>query len=297
MKTIKLFRMFFFAFTILFIWNCKKDVQPGNINASSINDLISKLPDWVDQTQPMEWDSIVGKDKHMNSDSIPATCDVHSKAITVSTEDIISVGTNFGKIWPGAIIEGNSLENGDLKLINAPRAGITINTNLPINKTYRDIEEPNSVTVQQAISEMQIESGSMPEGLEAGAGLMNTRIEEYSTFIQAMLSMGINGGFTEPESKIKLSGEVGGSIEFELNTHSVIVKFVQNAFTVRLADDLINSPSDFFADNVTLDDIKKLENDGTMGDDNVPLYIESVTYGRFLLFTLTSTTVSTAAMG
>ncbi|MCK5704171.1 MAG: thiol-activated cytolysin family protein, partial [Cyclobacteriaceae bacterium] len=188
-----------------------------------------------------------------------------------------------------------SLENGDIRLINVDRAGITINTNLPINQTFREIDNPNSVTVQQGISEMQIESGLMPEGAKAGAGIMNTRVEEYSTFIQAMLSVGISAGFTEPETKIKLSGEAGVSVEREQLTHSIIVKFVQSTFTVRLADDLIDTPSDFFANTVTMNDLNKLESNGTMGASNVPLYIESVTYGRFLLFTLTSTTVRTAA--
>jgi hypothetical protein len=270
---------------------CSKDgIDPANTNpeAFSINEYISQLPDWIDQTIPVEWDSLIGEVELLSDDNIPSVCDKYRTAMSVSKDEIIAVGTNFGKIWPGALIEGNSLETGDLKLINIDRAGITVNTNLPINQTYREIENPNSVSVQQAISEMQIESGLMPEGAQAGAGIMDTRVEEYSTFLQAMLAMDINGGFTEPQTKIKLSGEVGGSIEFEYYTHSVIAKFVQSAFTVRLADDLIDTPADFFANTVTLEDLKK---NGAMSADNVPLYIESVTYGRFLLFSLTSTTV------
>lgn len=285
------------ALMIVFI-QCSEDDEPGiliNPDASSINELMGQFPDWVDQTIPMEWDSLVDPVDLQNEDKIPVNCEKYNRGISISSEDIVAVGTNFGKIWPGAIIEGNSLESGDLKLINIDRAGITINTNLPINQTFREIDDPNSVTVQQAISEMQIESGTMPDGVQAGAGQMETRVEEYSTYLQAMLSMGINGGFAEPQSKIKLSADGSFGVEREQNTHSVVVKFVQKTFTVRIADDLIDSPSDFFASTVTLNDVKKLESDGAMSANNVPLYIESVTYGRFLLFSLTSSTVSTAA--
>lgn len=290
-------KMILFSAMILGFIQCSKEDLGvmENPEASSINDYISQLSDWTDQTVPVEWDSLVGTVDLQNDINIPQTCDKYRTAISLSTSDIISVGTNFGRIWPGALVEGNSLESGDLKLINIDRAPVTINTNLPINQTFREIDNPNSVTVQQAISEMQIESGTMPEGAQAGAGIMDTRIEEYSTFLQAMLSMGINGGFTEPETKIKLSGEAGGSIEFSYNTHTVIAKFIQKAFTVRLADDLLETPADFFANTVSMEDIKKLENNGTMSASNVPLYIESVTYGRFLLFTLTSTTVKSGA--
>jgi hypothetical protein len=296
-KLKKLKKLIFFSVLIIVFIQCSKE-DLGVINnpeASSINEHIQLFSNWTDQTVPMEWDSLVGTVELHNDVGVPETCDKYRSAISVSKDEIISVGTNFGKIWPGALIEGNSLEGGDLKLINIDRAPVTINTNLPINQTYREIENPNSVTVQQVISEMQIESGLMPEGAQAGAGIMDTRIEEYSTFLQAMLSMGINGGFTEPETKIKLSGEADGSIEFQYYTHSVIAKFVQSAFTVRLADDLLETPADFFANTVTMEDIKKLESNGTMSSNNVPLYIESVTYGRFLLLSVTSTNVESAA--
>ena len=294
MKNLKNFKtlILFSALIMGFIQCSKEDLGViNNPDATSINEYVSQFSDWTDQTVPIEYDSLAGTVELQNDLKIPQTCDKYNAAINLSTSDIISVGTNFGKIWPGALVEGNSLESGDLKLINIDRAPITINTNLPINQTFREIDDPNSVSVQQAISEMQIESGLMPEGAQAGAGIMETRIEEYSTFLQAMLSMGINGGFTEPETKIKLSGEAGGSIEFAYNTHSVIAKFIQKAFTVRLADDLLETPADFFSNTVSMEDLKKLENNGTMSSSNVPLYIESVTYGRVLLFTLTSTTV------
>jgi len=66
-------------------------------------------------------------------------------------------------------------------------------------------------------------------------------------------------------------------------------------FTVRVADDLLPTPADFFTSDVSLSDIQGLEGKGEMGTDNIPLYIESVTYGRIMLFTMKSTNVSSAA--
>ncbi|HRQ50334.1 MAG TPA: thiol-activated cytolysin family protein, partial [Agriterribacter sp.] len=42
------------------------------------------------------------------------------------------------------------------------------------------------------------------------------------------------------------------------------------------------------------DDLEMLNNSGATGPDNIPLYIESVTYGRILLFSMESRSVSSA---
>jgi hypothetical protein len=63
-------------------------------------------------------------------------------------------------------------------------------------------------------------------------------------------------------------------------------------FTIRVADDLIATPADFFAEDFTAEDLAALESSGAMGADNVPLYIESVTYGRIMLFSMESKSVS-----
>lgn len=300
MKTLKqLLRLPLLLFLTILLSQCSEDdsvdPNPTNPEAESINAYFSAIPDW-DNTEETPL-----ADKTLESDftaweqvNIPWRCDILEKNLVKSLDEIIAVGTNQGKMWPGALIQGNSLETGDLKLINAKRAPITINSDLIINNTFREIAVPNSVNVQQAIAEMQIEAGNMEEGNQAGAGQMSFEISESATFSQSMLSMGISGGFTEPQSQVGLSGSAEVSQTRDAKTHTIVAKFIQKKFTVRLADDLISNASEFFDDSTIMNDINNMETNGELGSDNIPLYIESVTYGRILLFTLESTSVSSA---
>ena len=297
MKTLlKRKSLYMLAMTITIVLACnKQDEGPdGNPFATEINEYIRQLPGWINDNAGSS-DSTFIQDVKINSEGIPYKCDIYEKNLIRTLQNIISVETNFGIIWPGALIQGNSLEGGELQPLSIDRAPITIQTDLPLNESYKVVDDPTSVSVQQAIADFQIAAGEMPEGSEAGAGLMNFVIEEAASFKQAMLSMGISGGFTEPQSQVGLEASANVSVERSFREHTVIAKFIQEMFTVRLADDLLPEPSDFFAPDVDFEDIQALEAKGEMDADNIPLYIESVTYGRIMLFTMKSTNVSSGA--
>ena len=276
------------------ISSCNDDDPAGNPNnpdAGSINAYFSSMPEW-DNSEPAEVpDEPVDGDFRLIESNIPYLCPTVKDNLVKSFDKIIAVGTNNGKIWPGALIEGNSLSTGDLKLINIGRAPMTINVDLPITTTFREIEEPNSVSVQQAISEMQVEAGDLEEGSQAGAGVMHFEVSEASSFEQSMLSLGVSGGFTEPQSQVGIEASTNVSHERSVKTHTVVAKFFQEKFTVRIADDLIPEPVDFFSKSVRLEDLQALDDEGIIGVDNIPIYIESVTYGRIMLFSMKSTDV------
>jgi hypothetical protein len=65
-------------------------------------------------------------------------------------------------------------------------------------------------------------------------------------------------------------------------------------FTVRVADDQLPEPGDFFGQTATMADLNALAGQGRMGANNLPVYVESVTYGRVMYFSLRSTDVDTA---
>ena len=174
MKALEKLRVILFVSISVMSIGCEdEDPVIGNPDASEINDYIAQLPQWNNKTATPAADRMVASDLDaLGGSGVPYSCEVYEKNLVRSLENIVAVETNFGTVWPGALIQGNSLEGGDLKLINVARAPITINTDLAINNTSRDIENPNSVSVQQAIAEIQIESGQMPDGAQAGAGLV-----------------------------------------------------------------------------------------------------------------------------
>ena len=294
MKKLSRVSIQFFLFVLLLanIRCTQEDGVVENPNVQLINDQIDILPDWSNDTPIAQGDEMIDDNFVLLENNTPYKYDIVKQNMTNSTAKIICVGTNSGKIWPGALIQGRSLETGDLELINTKRAPITINVDLPINTTFREIETPNSVTLQQAIAEMQIEAGQLEEGSQAGAGTMDFDVVEASSFEQSMLSLGISGGFTDPESQVGLDASANVSHERSTTTHTVAARFVQEKFTVRLADDLIPTAADFFSDDMSLQDLEAFSSDWS--EDNIPMYIESVTYGRVLIFTMESTEVTDA---
>ncbi len=297
MKTL-LTRQNLYAFIIIlmiaFACNKQNENPSGNPNAVDINNVLSQLPDWKTDTVKQK-DPVFKEDVMVSTGGGPYQCQTYEKNLVRTFQDITSVETNFGVIWPGALIQGNTLKGGELKTINAKRAPITIQTNLPLSESSKQVDVPNSINVQQAISDFQIAAGQMPDGSQAGAGLMNFQVDEASSFEQSMLAMGISGGFTDPESQVGLDASANVSVERSYKEHTVVARFVQEMFTVRFADDLLPEPADFFAQDVTADDVKGLQTKGEIGADNIPLYIESVTYGRIMIFTMKSTNVSSGS--
>ena len=77
-------------------------------------------------------------------------------------------------------------------------------------------------------------------------------------------------------------------------THTVIVKIFQPMYTISFADDEIAEPAGFFGDTVTESDFQRQIQLGTMGPDNQPCYVQSVTYGRMVVYSATSSEVESA---
>lgn len=70
------------------------------------------------------------------------------------------------------------------------------------------------------------------------------------------------------------------------NENTVTFYFVQRAFSVGVVTPA--SPAHFFNNQFTYADLQQI-NQGTIAPNNIPVYVAGVSYGRILLFTLTST--------
>jgi hypothetical protein len=93
------------------------------------------------------------------------------------------------------------------------------------------------------------------------------------------------------------SGSVKSSFSqnTSVKTHTVIVKLLQPMYTISFADDEIAEPAGFFAPDLSASDFDRQRDLGTMGPGNQPCYVQSVTYGRMLVYTATSTEVQSAS--
>jgi len=301
MKTIKkIYRQILVFALLMSSLQCSNESDDPNPIRSiqeteAINALFSAIPDWeIIVLEPEEDVFIENVDVIDENTDESYSCDVFERNLVEVIDDFVSVETNEGVIWPGAMIQGKSLETGDLKLItaNQKRAPITLTTDLTLDKTSVTID-PNSVNARQAIADFMIAAGKMPEGSQS-AGNMYFRVEEAINFEQSMRQMGVSAGFTEPQYNAGLEGSLSVEKNRSSKTHTVVAKFLQEMFTVRVADDLIPTPADFFTSDFSSADLENMQNTGEIGEDNIPIYIESVTYGRILLFSSTSENVASA---
>lgn len=293
MKRITRFLALGVAITLPFCSPEEKEPEPKQ-DSAAINQYLSTIPDWtVEEIEPLPDVELPAVKVKNAAETEEFECPVIEHNLVRTVNNFVAVGTNFGKIWPGAMIQGKSLETGDLQLINTKRTPVTLVTNIALKEVSETIV-PNSVNAQQAIANFMLAAGEMPEGSQAGAGTMLFQVEEAITFEQSMLSMGVTAGFTDPQSSVGLEGSLSVSATRKKDTHTVVAKFVQEMFTVRVADDLIATPADFFGADFTSDDLEAMKTSGVVGPENIPLYIESVTYGRIMIFSMTSSSVSSS---
>ncbi len=109
-----------------------------------------------------------------------------------------------------------------------------------------------------------------------GAGFSSfTSVESYSS-TQTLLKLGLDARY--------LSSAVSANLNFnkDVDQHTFTAYFIQRLFTVSI--DLPEKPSSLFTSSMTADELQSLG----VSPDNLPLYIDSVSYGRILMFSFTS---------
>lgn len=173
-------------------------------------------------------------------------------------------------IFPGAIFKGDTLHTGEYVPINLNRRPIKISTSFQGNVEITDVlDNPRNISnARETINKLLTQ-----EGLEGTADIYFTTDEIYSEE-QMAFSLGagigfkgINVGFNFSPSETK-------------KTSKLVSQFVQRYYTI--SADYPNSPANFFADNVTKEDISSI------CGEYMPVYVSKVIYGRRGLFMIQS---------
>ncbi|MGW1496446.1 thiol-activated cytolysin family protein [Streptomyces sp. NPDC002402] len=220
----------------------------------------------------------------------PGITEVDGVAVEVSEQrirmsrqvaDFVEISPVPDVMWAGAIVTGASVGPGSLAPIPLHRypGRITVTTDLTLPAVRSQSE--------------RLEEPSLPEYRDARTGLMaaldpqdsaasmSYRLDKINTLEEGMVSFGINlkrAGWGV-DAKVRLDSHLDRSTTFGMFSQA----YYQIAFTPD------GSPPRFFADDVSLNDVKAY-----CGPDNPPCYIASVTYGRMLTFLVDSEASSLA---
>ncbi|WNG36748.1 hypothetical protein F0U61_26050 [Archangium violaceum] len=232
--------------------------------------------DYLTQLSPL----ILPTQSHSESSSTQE--EVRDATINVCTYTQVSETSHFDKLvsfdpnadvlWPGALVQGQSLSLGLLSPIGAPRAPGTITlTNAridgstPTEYVYsRTLASPSLASAQDAIQNILT-----AESVNYAAKIAYTMHQAHS----------LNEGSIKAGIAVQFAGNSLNTTFGQQWTQSkttFLVDFTQSYYTVSFGAPA--EPSAFFVPSVTLDELKPFIYNG-----NPPGYLSSVTYGRRLL--------------
>lgn len=253
---------------------------PANLDA-----FFSAVPEWSTFSPLLPASNVAtGSPSDLGTmliDDDPYTCTVTPYSLANTPDKVVTLNPDVEVLWVGSLLQGNGYRGGIGSLAELPirqRAALDVTINLLADDTRRTVTDPTVATVTQAIGELV--SSAAAAGHRAGSNI-EYRSEVTHSVVQAMIKMGLSANY----SGANIRAELGASINTEKRT--VTAYFAQQMFTVSMV--LPQRPQDVFSDAFTEDVLADQVGRGRMGPSNPPVFVSSVTYGRILMFTFTST--------
>ena len=197
-------------------------------------------------------------------------------------EKIVTLDPDGGKMWLGALLQGQGYAGGPGSLADLPttgkRAPIRIWTDLMGADVVRTVADPDAAAVHQGIAGMVRQA--QDSGIPAAARISYQETSQSS----------IEDGLIKAGLSVKY---MGGNAAADLTSQrkaqrsSLLVSLTQRAFTVNLVRP--NRFSDYFDGRFTRADLAAMRAAGQIGPDNPPVVISNIAYGRVLYYSLSST--------
>ena len=195
-----------------------------------------------------------------------------------------------GPLAPGLIVEGSGVIEGDLRVVPLDRAPLTLVSSLDSENPTIVVDAPTTSSVQEAISALKRDADAQFTGVDITPADITFVREEVHSYVEAMLDMGVSLHYDSPGLRTKF--ESSFEQESRSEKHSIVASLVQPMFTVRADTSRIDDAADWFAVTTSASDVERLISNGALGDGNPPVVIDSVTYGRVMYFTMTSSLAS-----
>lgn len=252
--------------------------EGGGPNATRVEDpkqYLDALPAFPEAPEP--FDRAVGPADFDHTDG--QVCGTTTYEIGDAPAEVVMFNTDPQVFWPGALIQGDSYEDGSPMLIPLPnRAPLS----LSIQGVYANVSaardiEPTQSAVTQAVNGLLAEA--VRDGIPSTQSVVFNQKEAYS-FEQASLKLGFSARY--------LGSRVRGSLSYSTTTeqNTVMANATIRTFTVSV--DQPPTPSAFF-EGLTADELDEQIALGRLSEENLPVYVASVTYGQIMMFSATST--------
>lgn len=266
-------------------------VNPGTIpdNTNSIgssyyNEFSSTLPIWL-QFSPDRGNTApqIGTTNNLPKQTISNleyTCTTTPYSIEQTPEELVTLDPDSNILYVGSLLQGKGYVQGIGSFAELPirqRAPIELSIDLLSGNNKVTVENPTVQTIDSAIGEL-IERATN-SGLRSG-GAINYNKTTSSSLDEASIELGLSAKYMGASVKNKFN------FSRSVDKNTVMVHFVQKMFTVRMVQP--QTPGDLFSRELTPEILGSQMSLGRIGADNIPVYVDSITYGRVMTFSFTS---------
>ncbi|PCJ94855.1 MAG: hypothetical protein COA50_10750 [Flavobacteriaceae bacterium] len=213
------------------------------------------------------------------------TCKTEDYNLESNFDDVAILRPTNGVVWPGALVIGNSgMLDGMPDPLTLGRAAVTLRLDLP------GIGEQGTIVVDNPVnSSIQSSIDNSLEWWNANAyqeGYVNAANSSYQATTsysskQMSLDVGLNLEWA--------TGSVASQLEYESSTTKKVALMVYKQVFYTVTMDTPSTPASVFGPNVTAEQVGAVINSETP-----PAYINSVSYGRIIMFRMETTNTSTS---
>ena len=255
------------------------------MNAANVDAFVEALPDWTKVGRLNKADksetSDGGKSTETKDDrTYNVTKTKYS--LTETPEEIVTYQPVNG-FWLGSLVQEKGLREGlgsmvEIAVPAEKRASLKISSDLPMAQNFVNINLPSATTVSSAIGSLQASGNNSGWG-----GARTLKIVDNFSEEQTAHDLGLSASYMGAALKASLSAN-----RYD-RKHTITASFIEKAFTVQADFEGRSRRAAFFNNNFTIDDARSLVTQNRIGMTNLPTYIKSITYGRVVLFNLTST--------
>ncbi|KAK9695233.1 hypothetical protein K7432_013070 [Basidiobolus ranarum] len=253
-----------------------------------INNYFAKLPDWSQFSKLQTSKTVKGsvKNREASSGTVEYDCIVQDVSLTETPKDLVTFGTGSDAFWLGSLLQGKGYIDGmggfkPLSIWDRNDQKVTID--FLNGKSATSVCKPDSGSVRDAIAKL-IAKGKASK-YKPGANIHYKTVEVNSAE-SAALSLGFGAKYLAFQAKTALD------VQRNYTENTIAAYFVERVFTVDVA--MPKTPADFFNNKFTMSDLKDQIRFGRLGPDNLPVYVSSISYGRVLLYSVTSTASASA---
>ncbi|MDO1449437.1 thiol-activated cytolysin family protein [Rhodocytophaga aerolata] len=273
MKTV--FNIIWAVSLVVFFIACKKDDQQvAPLVKETFAEIIKTggAPEQVSEKKQVT-DSL--QTTETRSDGTTWRCISKKYSVEEATDDFPLFNPNASVIYPGNMLQGNTLKNASPSVIPLKRAGGTISINVFDGSELSafTVDEVKKSTITDAANKIiGASTGMVPANFSFSA-------QQVQSQKQLALSLGLN-------VETQFVG-VATSLSFRQGSEysRFIVKLQQSFYT--LSFDIPTSANDFFAPDVTPEELSQF-----VGPGNPATFISDVTYGRVYYMLIESSSSS-----